>query len=177
MKKLLLIVLLAVCAQAQAQLKSINEFAGWGAISYKQLETILSKGYWKVLENGKMDTLNYIRWIPKDINEKNMGDCVMAFFKKKDMPLDYIIYQTINKNVYEQYKAEAKKSGFEFKNSEKKADKSTEYYSRGIVGLSIITGKEKPDNPLMYIFGIKMLAPAILPSKAKPLTQVKKPKK
>ena len=97
MKKLLLSVLLAVSTQAGAQLKNINEFADWGAISYKQLEGILNKGYyWKQVEKGKMDTLTYVRWVPENLGEKNMGDCVMAFFKSKDDHLDHIVYQWVS---------------------------------------------------------------------------------
>ncbi len=157
MKKLLVLALLAFSTGVHAQLKNMKELIEWGQMPYNKLESILKKSYWKKIEEGKMDSFTYIRWIPENMNEKNMGENVMPFVRKRDKPVNYIVFQTINKPLYETFLAEIKKSGFEFRNSENKPDKKTDFYARGMIGVSIIVGKEKPEAPLSYIFGVKML--------------------
>ena len=160
MRKLLLIILLTGITQLHAQLKNIDQLVSFSDQSYLKIESILKKGYWKSQESGKMDTLNYTRWIPKEINEKNMGDCFMIFYNKKTTPINYLVYQTINKDTFEKYMVQVKKTGFQFASSDNKKDKLTDFYAKGKYGLSVIRGKEKPTDPLMYIFGIRILPAA-----------------
>jgi hypothetical protein len=157
MKKLILFILLIAVAPLHAQLKNINQLVTYSTESYSLLESQLGKKYWKTQETGKMDSLTYTRWIPKEINEKTMGDCFMIFYKNKKHAINYIVYQTINKDTFEKYMVEVKKLGFKFASSENKPDKKTDYYAKDKYGLSIIQGKEKPTDPLMYIFGIRIL--------------------
>ena len=162
MKKLLVVILLGIVLQVQAQLKNMNQLVTYSTETYTHLESTLKKGYWKAQETGKMDSLTYTRWVPITINEHNMGDCFMIFYRNKSKPINYIVYQTINKDTFQKYEGEVTKLGFKLSNTEKVKDKVTNYYMRDKYGFSIIQGKEKPTDPTMYIFGVRILSAANL---------------
>ncbi len=168
MKKIVLFLLLGISVTAEAQLKNINQLITYSTYTYTQMEQMLGKKFWHNQETGKMDSINYTRWIPQVLTPANVGDCFMIFYKKKAAPLDYLVYQTINKDTFKKYMAEVKSSGFQFSNSENKPSKKTEFYVKGKYGLSIITGREKPTDSLMYIFGVKVLPANKIPAVAAP---------
>lgn len=158
MKKILLALMLVTgVTQLQAQVKSVSELAGYSSQTFNQVKAAIEKKYWKKFEEGKMDTLDYTRWVPMDMNEKNVGDNVMCFYKKKDKMISYIVLQTNNVAFRNQCRAEVKKGGYQVIGNEKKKEEIKESYLKGKCNVTIFQGKQNPTDPITYLIGAKML--------------------
>ncbi len=158
MKKILLVLMLVVGAsQIQAQVKSVSEIAGYSTKTFYEVKELLEKKYWKKYEEGKMDTLDYTRWVPVDMNDKNIGDNIMCFYKKKDKKISYIVLQTNNVAFRNQCRAEVKKGGYQQIGNEKKKDEIKESYLKGKCNVTIFQGKQNPTDPVTYLIGAKII--------------------
>ncbi len=174
MKKLLFGLVLLFATQANAQLKSIHDLEGQAMMPFNVFEKEVKKKQWKSEPEGRMDTLNYTRFVPVTLNEKNLGDCYMVFYKKKNGPIDYIVYQTINEGEYKRLYGEAKKAGYKHYKDDKAANRNTEILTKEIFTLNVMQGKETPESPFVYVFGIKLPPPSnakAIPSKVAPINQ------
>lgn len=149
--------LAAGVSNVQAQIKSVSQLAGYSTQTFNQVKDAMEKGYWKKYEDGKMDSLDYTRWVPVNMNEKNVGDNVMCFYKKKDKMVSYIVLQTNNVAFRNQCRVEVKKGGYQIIGNEKKKEEIKESYLKGKCNVTIFQGKQNPTDPITYLIGAKML--------------------
>ncbi|NDC41497.1 MAG: hypothetical protein EBZ77_08105 [Chitinophagia bacterium] len=158
MKKFVL--LMAACSLisvAQAQIKSLNELITVSTYNFNQLSAYAKKANWPVQDQGKMDTLQYTRFIPSALVPENVSDCIMTFYRNNNVPLNYIVYQTLNKKTWEKRIAEVKKAGYTLKGTNSKGDEMQALYVKGKYNVSITAGREKPGSPLIYMVGVRVL--------------------
>jgi hypothetical protein len=157
MKKLFLLIILAISVNANAQIKNVAYIVDLSKKTFNQVAAIMEKSYWKKYEDGKMDTLNYTRWIPAVPNDKNVGDNVMCFYRRKDKRIEYIVLQTINAPFRDQCRAEVKKSGYMELQNEKKKGEIKESYQKNNCNVTIFEGKQTPTDAVSYLIGAKMI--------------------
>ncbi|MBC7552419.1 MAG: hypothetical protein H7257_00415 [Taibaiella sp.] len=155
MKKLLLIAAMALPLLVNAQIKNVSEMITLGASTFNQVSEKLTKGSWKKYEEGKTDTQNYVRFIPVNMTAENAGDNIMCFYQKKEKPVIYLVLQTMTKKTPDKLLAEAKKQGFKFMAKENSNGQKKDIYSNGKCNISVVEGRQRPGEPLIYLFGVK----------------------
>ena len=154
-KKLLLLLILFCSVNTIAQVKDLNQLLSLGKKTLTQASATLTASKWKKFEDGKLDTLYYIRFVPATMDSTNVGDNVMCFYKKKDTPLNYIVFQTVNKKLVNKYVAELKKGGFILADTQKKPGEKKDIYSNRKCNVSVVEAKPKATDPLCYLIGIR----------------------
>jgi hypothetical protein len=159
MRKILILSMLVFACSANAQVKNVAQVIAMSEYSFNKMQSSLNKGYWKDDEKGKMDTLSYARWVPKDMNEKNMGEMVMVYYKHKDKPVDYMVYQTLNKAVFDKAIKDLLSTGYKSMKTENKENEKRTYYAKGKYNISMVQGRQKTEDPWMYIMGVRIIEP------------------
>ena len=154
MKKVILFVCLVLVVSAHAQLKNAEQLTGYISMNTTALTKALKGNYWKIESQGVADTKSYIRWMPANMTDKNMGEMVMCFYVKKDAPVDYVVYQTFNKLFFNKCKAGLLKSGYKLLGSDNKTNDKNEYYSNGVYDFKVTEGHQAEVNHVLYIMGV-----------------------
>lgn len=158
MKQLITTLCLALAVSAQAQVKNVNELITMAKNSYPALEGKLNgNGYWKQDEKGKMDTIYYTRWVPKNTTENNLGEMVMCYYKKRNLAVDYLVSQTLKKADHDKRIAEVKKLGYKLMDTKNTDLQKLQVYSKGNINISIMEARQNANEGWMYIVGIKVL--------------------
>lgn len=155
-------VLLAASFSAPAQINTVAQLNDLCKQTFNQVKVTMEKSYWKHFEEGKMDTLYYVRWVPKDMTVKNAGENVMCFYKKKDKRIDYVVFQTTDVKFRDKCKAEVKKGAWkQFQNDRNKTGEIKEGHAKIIDGktynVTIFQGKQNPTDPISYLIGSKIV--------------------
>ena len=153
MKHIGLLLALVTSLQAGAQIKNTQQLAALRNLTTTELAKKLGP-YWRQESQGKLDTNSYVRWIPANITADNNGQMVMCFYKVKGAPVDYVVFQTLDKAYRKQALAELKKEGYQLVVTEHLKDGNKDYYSNGMTDISIFDARPDPEKPEMYIFGV-----------------------
>ena len=156
MKKIALAILLFTAMQAQAQVKSIRQLTSVCKGNFGTVAASLGS-YWKMVEEGKLDTITYNHWDPAIITPANSGELVMCYYSRKDVPLNYLVFQTVDKAYSDRLLAGMLKDGYKLVHTEKIPDGKKDYYTDGKYNISLMVGKEDPAEPLLYVFGIRLV--------------------
>ena len=157
MRTILLFVLLLITTCITAQVKSMSQLVGYSKMKYAALEAKINGSYWVVDEKGKMDTLTYTRWRPKTVTAENSGEMLMCYCKGKNKAVDYIVFQSLDKKLWDPFTKEVLKLGFKFAKEEKKGAEKKEIYSNGKTNISIVSAKPEGMTQMLYMFGIKVM--------------------
>jgi hypothetical protein len=173
MKHTIFALCLVLTTAAHGQLKNFSQLNTLSTLSYNALKAFAAKEGWKVHEEGKMDTLSYLRLIPNSFSEANMGDCLMVFYKAKDVPINYIVFQSMNKATFEKRVSEVKQAGYLKSGEEKQGDELKAVYIKDKYNVSVTKGRQKPGDPMIYMVGIKILPPATPQKGAAPVLKMK----
>lgn len=155
MKQVFLWVCLAAAMQTGAQVKSVKQVTDMCTQTTAGVTKTLGAGYWKIESQAKLDTLYYIRWMPKKLDNKNMGQMVMCFYKQKDKPCDFLVFQTLDKGFYDRAKAEMLKGGYKPGKTEDKKNEKKEYFSDGKFDITVTQVRQTDTGPLQYVFGAR----------------------
>lgn len=141
-----------------AQIKNAAQFIEIGKMVFSSAEASLTKGYWHQFETGKMDTLTYVRWVPKVADNNNVGDNIMCFFGKKNSYINYVTFQTMKKSTIDGYKKEVATIGYKLVDKSDKPDQKREVFSNGKVNVTFVEGRERKTDPVSYMIGVKVIA-------------------
>lgn len=160
MKKVFLLVFLFAGLQVGAQIKNIAGLVSICKSSRNALAASLGKSYWKLDQEGKMDTLNYVRWIPKNITPANGGEMIMGFYKTKDKPVDYIVFQTIDSKRKDAAMKELASLNYKSIEAKDTKDGKREIYSNGTYEVTVTIGHPDPKAAPIYLFGARPVPPA-----------------
>ena len=155
MKKIVLFVCLVLTVSARAQVKDLQQLVGYNSMSAGSLRTALTPGYWKLESEGKPDSMFYIRWIPTALTEKNMGEMIMCFYKKKGGGIDYLVFQTLDKSFFNKLKASIVKSKYKLGGADTKTGNKIEYYSNGVHEITLTEDHKIDASHVTYLLGIR----------------------
>lgn len=157
MKKTFVLFCLIASLHASAQIKTFSQLITISTLSMGKLTTFAAKEKWVSHESGKMDSLQYTRIIPGALVPENISDCIMCFYKTKETPLNYIVWQTTNKKTFDKYFNEMTKSGYIMKGNETKGDELKALYVKGKYNISVTKGRPTPKDPLIYMLGVRIV--------------------
>ncbi len=155
MKKILLLLAILLPVQIFAQIKNIDQLFALSKNSYVQIAAKFKNNYWKLHEQGPMDTLFYVRYIPATLDTANYNDMVMCYYKNPaTIPVNYLVYQSLDLKFYNATMATLKKEGFKKMTTETKDDGSkNDIYMNDKQVFSIIYFKKSPQEKMTYIYG------------------------
>jgi len=160
MRQLLLIACLIFSVNGFAQVLGLSRLESLCTQKYSALSAQIDKKYWKLDQQGKTDTMSYARWLPAKMDNNNVGEMIMVYYKAKTQKVDFIICQSLSKAYADKTRADLAKAGYKAGEKQTIKDGTREYFLNAKYEISIMTAKPDPKQPPIYVIGARPNVPA-----------------